>query len=232
MDFDEDDDIELPEIRPQQNKKQQNEKRMFVSVHSKIPKEYIDVVDHIIQTIHFAVTDVSEYVPESTVSIYFNSVPMKPMIYIDPKDVDEQFISNIESKSIILTDKLNDIKLRTLAAYYNIMILPLHVDSFRSALQFVLTENKIIGVGFATRFYGDIWKHILEELPNISTKYSETIAAQAKNRDQFIAAFDSLSKKGVPQRVLNTVMTFLTAPDPNTFLVQPTTRKKKSSDDV
>ena len=241
MDFvdDEDDDIEMHEIRPpptssttSTTKKQRNQKRMVVSVHSSIPQEFVDVVSNSIKTLHFASLDVSDYVPESTVSIYFNSFPKKPMIYVDPKDIDEQFISNIERKSIVLTNQLNNIKLNTIAAYYTIIMLPLHIDSFRSALQFVFTENKIIGVGFNTRFYGDIWKEILGELPNISNKHSETIAAQAKNRDQFIAAFDSLSKKGVPQRVLNTVMTFLTAPDPNTFLVQPTTRKKKSSDDV
>ena len=50
---------------------------------------------------------------------------------------------------------------------------------------------------------------------NISSKRSETKYSITKNRDQFIATYDSLLKKGLTERVLNTVMTFLTSPDPN-----------------
>ena len=228
MDF-EDDLPPQPANRTQNQRKTQ--KRMIVSVHSSIKEEFIAAVSESIKTLRFADIDISEYVPESTVSITYNGTAIKPMIYIDPPDLDEGFLLNIERKSLVLSDQITNIKLNTLATYNDIIMLPLHVDSFKSALNFVLAENKIIGIGFPTRFYGDIWKEILNELPNISNKHSETIASQAKNRDQFIATYDSLLKKGIPQRVLKTVMTFLTASDPNTFLVQPNAGRKKKIDD-
>jgi len=81
------------------------------------------------------------------------------------------------------------------------------------------------------KFYGDIWKEILRELPNISTKYSESVASLAKNRDQFVEVFGSGTKKGIPQKVINTIMTFLTAGDKDAVLVQATKFRKRKPDE-
>ena len=213
------------------NKQKKGQKRLLISVNDSIHEEFISKIKETISTINFASIDVAEYVPDGIISVKFNGVAQKPMIYVDPKDLDEQFLSNIEQKSILITPKIEDIKLKARAAFFDITLLPFHPDSVSSALQFVLKENKIIGTGFPVKFYGDTWKEILSELPNISTKHSEAIASLAKNRDQFVAVFGSGTKKGIPQKVIDTVMTFLTAGDPDSMLVQATTTKKRRLED-
>ncbi|EAY20573.1 hypothetical protein TVAG_239490 [Trichomonas vaginalis G3] len=205
-------------------------RRIIISIHSSIPIQVITAIKDTIKTIRSVGLDVSEYVPETTISVTYQKKAMKPMIYFEPPSIDEEFLSNIEENSIIHTDKYDDIDLKTYASYFNIILLPKKPEDIVSSLRFVLVENSIIGEGYSVRVYGDLWKEVLSQIPGIDTTYSNAISAATRNRAEMFQSIDSITTsngKKINERSLKNIELFFTSESPDTLFVPSGNNRKR-----
>ena len=213
----------------QKKEKQPHGKRTQIKIHSDVPQDIVQAIEEAIQTHNSIQVHVTKFAPQCTISVSHNNLPCKPMIYVEPNPIDQQFISSIESQSIILTSKSNDITLKAISNIYNVTLLQLLSENAKTSILHVLSESGIIGEGFIKRKEGLLWKDLLTSIPMISNNYSDVIFNAIPNPYSVIHALpkELYTPKGnkIPQKILDTLKLFFTTLDPNQKI--ETTPKKK-----
>ena len=204
-------------------------KRTNIKIHSEVPQEIIQGIEEAIISVNSIQITVTNFAPQWTISVTHNGLPCKPMIYIEPNPIDQQFLSSIESQSIILTSKYNDISLQAISNIYNISILQLITENAKTSILHVLSESGIIGEGFKKKKEGILWKDLLNTIPMISNNYSNVVFDTIPNPYAVVHSLPNelYTAKGnrVPQKILETLKIFFTTMDPNQKI--ETTSKKK-----
>ena len=199
-----------------------SEKRVIVSVNAECGDSVVNAAKAAVTSVRSSEVVVSSIAPQYTISVSFQGKPCKPMIYVEPEPLDSQFFQNIEEKSLILTEKHDQIDTKMLASFFGIVLLPFTKDVVTLAVRRVLIENGIIGEGFAVRRYGDLWCEMLKQIPSINGIYAESISQQVPSPYHMATQPpDSVVTKSgnkIPRRTFDTVRLFYTSDDPTTPL--------------
>ncbi|OHT07296.1 hypothetical protein TRFO_24550 [Tritrichomonas foetus] len=200
-------------------KKKKTSKRIVVSVHSECSEFVIDGITEAVKSVRSLSVESSEFAPQNTISVSFQEKPCKPMIYVEPTPLDPHFCTNVEPHSIILTHKYDDIEIKVSCSFNSLVLLPLTKDNISLSLRQVLIENGIIGDGYGTKLYGDLWNEMLKCIPSINSTYADAISKAvptpydvAYNFPEQITTKDHAK---VPRRILDTLKLFYTSDDPN-----------------
>lgn len=195
-----------------------SEKRVIVSVNRDCGDQVVSAVEAAMTSVRSSEVVVSSIAPQNTISVSFQGNPCKPMIYVEPEPLDSQFLKNIEEKSLILTERYDQMDTKMLCSFFGIVLLPLSKDIVTCAVRRVLIENGIVGEGFGVRKYGDLWCEMLKEIPSINGIYADSISQQVPTPYHIATKrLDSLTTRNgnkLPQRVIDTVSLFYTTDDP------------------
>lgn len=207
------------------------QKRVIISVNSDFDEAVISAVKAAVTSVRSCEVVVSDIAPQYTISVSFQSRPCKPMIYIEPDPLDAPFLANIEEKSLIVTEKYDEMEIKVLASFYGIVLLPPGKDTIMCSVKRVLIENAIIGEGFGVRRYGDLWCEMLREIPSVNAVYAEAIAEQVPSPYQLVTtppgAITTKAGNKMPQRTIDTIRLLYTTDDPSTPLDTRNARAKQ-----
>jgi hypothetical protein len=209
-------------------------KRTIVSIHSDCSEVAIEATRAAIASVRSAELSVSEFAPESTISVSFQGNPCKPMIYVEPRPLDAQFCENIEPMSVIITEEFENIEVRTWCSFNSIVVLPFTHETVLKSVQQVLVANGIVAGGFPQKKFGDLWHEMLCMIPLIQGTYAEAIAASVPS--PYCAVHNPLtglvSKGGhrVPERILKRLRLFFETDDPNERLETRNVRRPGTDD--
>lgn len=214
-------------------RKPQSNKRITVHAHNLLPQIAIDGIHEATKSIRSLNIEVSEAAPQFTISVSFLGKPCKPMIYVEPEPFDQQFCSNIESHSIILSQDFSDNTLQLHCSINSLVLLQFTKENVSTALKHVLTENGIIGEGYGSyKIYKSIWNQMLRVIPMISGTYADAITEEIENpyAASSLPIKPIVSKSGhrVPQRIINTLKLFYSSDDPNEKLETGPSRKRST----
>jgi hypothetical protein len=194
-------------------------KRTIVSVHSGCGETAIEAARTAIVSVRSAAVSVSDSVPEATVSISFLGNPCKPMIYIEPHPLDAQFCQNIEPRSIIVTDRYDEMDVKAFCSFNQMVLLPFTHETVVKSVQQILVENGVIGQGAVQRKWGDMWREMLCLIPLIHSAYADAIAAVVPSPYSALtnppASLVSKGGNRIPVRILDRLKHFFETDDPN-----------------
>lgn len=217
--YSENNDIEEVVIKINKNRKKGKNTRTVVTICQDINSDIVCCIEEMLHSIPSSQIEITSTAPQWTISISHNNVPCKPMIYVEPTPIDEQFISSIEAQSIILSSHYDDIKLKAISSLFSVTILQLTENNIKAAFQHALIESGIIGEGFPRPKQGILWNDILSSIPLISQNYSNLIAQNVSNPYSIIhfPPKEIITPKGnkIPQKILDSLQIIFTSTDPN-----------------
>jgi hypothetical protein len=208
-------------------------KRTVVSVHTGCSEVAIEAAQAAIACVRSAELTVSEFAPQSTISISFQSTPCKPMIYINPEPLDAQLCENIEPMSIIVTDRFDDVDVRAFCSFNGVLVLPFTRETVLRSVQQVLAESGIIASGFPQRKTGELWHEMLCRIPLIQGTYAHAIATDVPSPYAVLHHFPTevLSKAGnrIPAKVLDRLRSFFETDNPDQRLETRNPKRRQPS---
>jgi len=228
MDSDSDDCLDILKRIDALSRTKKKSPRIAINTHNSLPKEIFDGIQDSIKHIRSIDIVSSEFHPENTITIAFHGIPVKPIVLVEPPFLDEQFVQSIDPRSIIITKQYENIKLKSLCAFYSIILLKYHKESISIAIQQILVQNNIIGEGSSIQISGDLWKELLQCIPQISTSISQTLCSVSQNREELLKYFEeSMKNEGnkIPSRSLANLISFFNSNDPHTLLLCSTKKR-------
>lgn len=199
------------------DRSKKNKKRITVRIHTDIPDKICEAIRSELKSIRSLEIEKTCLTKKNTISVLFLEENMEPMIYYEPKDLDEKFFSTLNKSSIILSSRHKDNEIMVYANYYNVVMMNNTEDNAKVAIRHVLVENNIIGEGFSVKSYGNLFNTVLCEFPLIRSTYAEAISSKYRNVSEFLRFFDGdiLTAGGrvVPSSILLSFRKFLETND-------------------
>lgn len=211
-----------------------NKKRTIIKAHINCGDLAFKGIKDAVTSLRSCDIEKSEVCPPSTISIFYQGLPLQPMIYVEPEPLDQSLFSNILTHSIILTQNYESIEIKLWASFYGIVVLPYTKENTTAAVKHVLIENGVIGDGFPIKSKNDLWNEMLNQIPMIKSTYANSISQVLPNPYAVSHNCPStiISKGGnkIPERVINNLKLFFSTDDPNET-IKTTPARRKGPDD-
>jgi uncharacterized protein (DUF433 family) len=142
-------------------------KRVVISIHSACGDAALEGVRAAVASIRSVDISVRDDAPQFTISISYQGTACKPMIYIEPHPLDMQFCENIETSSLILSERYDNMYLKLCTSFNGIIILPFTQETLSQSVHDILLDNGIIGGRPCIKGFGHIWREMLSKVPHI-----------------------------------------------------------------
>ena len=194
-------------------------KRIVVMVHSDCDYHVFDGINETIKTIRSISVERSEFAPNNSIAVSIQDDPCKPLSFVEPNNLSPSYCQNLEPHTFLLTQHYDRNDIRVSCSLNSVILLPFNQQNVALALRHVFIENGIIGDGYGTKLYGDLWKEMLRLIPLISGSYADIISSEIHNPYNVVnnCPTQLISKSGnrIPQRILDTLKLFYSSDDPN-----------------
>jgi hypothetical protein len=187
-------------------------KRVVVSVHNGCGDAALEGVRNAVASIRSAEISVSDRAPQFTISISYQGTACKPMIYVEPRPLDMQFCENIETNSIILSDRYDNMDIKLCTSFNGIILLPFTQETVNQSVHHILVDNGIVGEGPCIKGFSDIWREMLSKIPHIKEAYADSICGTISSPYEVLHSGRSpiVGRSGnrIPSRVLDVLRFF------------------------